>query len=90
MDEEKKLIEFYKKYADENGIKLNPDEKIVRMIVKGILRNKEKYGENYCPCRRVSGNKEADKPNICPCAYHMDEIKKDGHCHCLLFVKKDE
>ena len=80
--------EEYKKYAEENGFKLNPNEKIVDGIIAGLKRNEEKYGERYCPCRRVTGDKETDKKIICPCVYHKEEIEKDGRCHCNLFVKK--
>ncbi len=85
--EEKQLIKKSKDYAKSVGINLNPDKKIVEGIVKGLLRNKKQKGELYCPCRVVTGNKEKDKEIICPCVFHLSEIKKDGHCHCNLFVK---
>lgn len=75
------------KYAESVGIKLNPDEKIVKGIISGLLRNKEKHGEIYCPCRIVTGNKKKDKEIICPCVFHRGEIELQGHCHCNLFVK---
>lgn len=81
------FIEKSKKYAAENGFQLNPDEKTVERIVNGIFMNEEKYGEKYCPCRRVTGDKEEDAKKICPCFWHKDEIAKDGHCFCRLFVK---
>ena len=68
-------------------MKLNPDKKIVDGIMKGLAENKEKYGARYCPCRRVTGDKEIDAKIICPCIYSKDEIEKDGHCFCNLFVK---
>ncbi|MFH0876323.1 MAG: ferredoxin-thioredoxin reductase catalytic domain-containing protein [archaeon] len=88
MKTKEELIAFYLKHANENNIQLNPDKKIVDMILKGLMKNGEKFGENYCPCRRVTGNKEDDKKIICPCIYHFDEIENDGHCHCMLFTKK--
>jgi ferredoxin-thioredoxin reductase catalytic subunit len=81
------LIKKYEQYAKENGFKLNPNPKIVDGIVKGLLMRKEKFGANYCPCRRVTGDKEQDDKIICPCAFHKEEIEKDGHCLCNLFVK---
>ncbi len=89
MDEKiQKLIKEYKVYAEENGFKLNPNEKIVENIVKMLLRNEENFGARYCPCRRITQDKEKDKEIICPCIFHLDEIKNQGQCHCLLFVKK--
>jgi ferredoxin-thioredoxin reductase catalytic subunit len=88
MDKEKaKIAEGYAKYAKSQGFRLNPDGRIVEAIIDGLLRNEKKHGVRYCPCRLVSGKKEEDKKNICPCIYHKDEIAKDGHCHCRLFVK---
>lgn len=87
MNEIEKLIKKYEKYAKENGFKLNPNKKIVENIVKSLLLREEKFGQKYCPCRRVTNNKEEDKKIICPCIYHKEEIKKDEHCYCNLFVK---
>jgi len=81
------LIKQYENYAQANGLKLNPDIKIVEAIVKGLLMKEEKFGARYCPCRRVTGDKEEDKKIICPCIYHKEEIKKEGHCLCNLFVR---
>ncbi len=75
-------------YAKKVGYKLNPDKKIVDKLEKGLLKNFSVYGETYCPCRAITGNKEKDKIIICPCIFHKDEIKQMGHCHCFLFVKK--
>jgi len=88
MDGEmEKLIKISEEYAKIKGFKLNPNRAIVEGITKGLLSRKENFGEIYCPCRRMSGNKEEDKKIICPCIYHLDEIERDGHCFCNLFVK---
>jgi len=88
MDEEmEKLIKISEEYAEKKGYKLNPNRMIVEGVIKGLLSRKENFGEIYCPCRKMSGNKEEDKKIICPCIYHEDEIAKDGHCFCNLFVK---
>ena len=76
-----------KQHAEKSGNRLNPNKKIVEGIIKGLLKNKKKYGEIYCPCRVPTGNKQKDKEIICPCIYHKQEIKKQRHCLCRLFVK---
>ncbi|MEM3506536.1 MAG: ferredoxin-thioredoxin reductase catalytic domain-containing protein [Candidatus Bathyarchaeia archaeon] len=81
-----KLKEILEKYAKSQGIRLNPDEKIVDLILEGLLNNEKKYGYRYCPCRRVTGDKAVDAKIICPCIYHKEEIKSMGKCHCGLFV----
>ena len=75
-------------YAKKVGYKLNPDKKLVDILEEGMLRNFNIYGELYCSCRIITGDKEKDKLIICPCAYHKEEIKEMGHCHCYLFVEK--
>ena len=88
MATEKELLKISEEYADKKGFKLNPDKKVVDIIIKGLIKNEAKYGFRYCPCRRVKGDKEEDKKIICPCVYHGDEIKKQGHCSCMLFLRK--
>jgi len=82
------IIEWYEDYAKKNGFRLNPDRATVERLIKGLLANEKKYGVRYCPCRRVSGNLEEDRPKICPCQWHKEEIEKDGHCFCGLFASR--
>lgn len=81
------MAKDYAEYAQKNGFQLNPDKKNVERVINGLLENEKKHGKMYCPCRRLSGNKEEDAKKICPCAYHKDEIAKDGRCFCGLFTK---
>jgi ferredoxin-thioredoxin reductase catalytic subunit len=90
MDKKEELLKEYQDYAEEKGIALNPNERIVSAIIDGLFAREESDGEKYCPCRKVTGDKEEDKKIICPCVYHMDEITEMGHCHCNLFVKKED
>jgi ferredoxin-thioredoxin reductase catalytic subunit len=83
--EESELLDKLKKYAYENNFKLNPNEKALLGIIRGLLRNKQFKGDIYCPCRQVTGNKNEDKKIICPCIYHKQEIKEMNHCKCTLF-----
>jgi ferredoxin-thioredoxin reductase catalytic chain len=90
MEEEetiRKMKSGFAKYAESQGFRLNPDDRIVEGLCRGMLANEKKHGARYCPCRLVTGNKQEDKKIICPCVYHKDEIARDGHCHCSLFVK---
>ncbi len=89
---EEEILTWAKTYAAEHGFILNPDEHKVGIVIKGLFRNTEKFGEQYCPCRIKSGDKETDRRIICPCIYHEDEIKTSGYCTCHLFFdpnKKD-
>jgi ferredoxin-thioredoxin reductase catalytic subunit len=77
-------------YADESGYVLNPNEKQVDGIIRALIKRKEKYGYQYCPCRVPSGDEVEDKKIVCPCAYHDAEIKETGHCLCKLFYAVPE
>lgn len=81
------MVKEYEQFAKENNFKLNPDGKAVERLMMGLLENEGKHGARYCPCRRVTGNKEEDKAKICPCIYMREEIKKDGRCLCGLFFR---
>ena len=84
---EEEFIERAKEYAQETGIKTNPNSEIVKGIIKGLFKNKQTKGEFYCPCRMPSGNKKKDEELICPCVFHRGEIEIEGKCRCFLFVK---
>jgi ferredoxin-thioredoxin reductase catalytic chain len=88
VKDEKELKKDIEEYAKKTGIKVNPDNNKVEIVMKGLLKNREKHGEVYCPCRLVTGNKEKDKEIICPCVFHRGEIELEGKCRCLLFFEK--
>ncbi|ACL16331.1 ferredoxin-thioredoxin reductase catalytic domain-containing protein [Methanosphaerula palustris] len=82
--------EWASAYADQHDLRLNPDRAQLKNVLRGLVRNKERFGEQYCPCRIRSGDQEKDRAIICPCIYHTQEIEKDGHCHCHLFFNKQQ
>ncbi len=81
------LIKQSEEYAKKQGFKLNPYREVVEGVAEGLLEREKKFGARYCPCRRVTGDKEQDQKIICPCVYHKEEIAKDGRCYCNLFVR---
>lgn len=58
------------------GWDLNPNDKIVNGIFKGLIRN-----NGYCPCNQGDTPLEDTK---CPCKSY---VEKDKYC-CTLYVKK--
>ena len=57
------------------GFKLNPNEKIVKGIIKAIERN-----EGKCPCVH---EEPCDDP-ICPCS----DYRLKDKCCCQLYIKE--
>lgn len=92
MDEisqaEADMLKWTTAIARKNGWMLNPDKEHLSLVIRGLVRNKEKFHRPYCPCRLRSGDEEKDRDIECPCIYHKDEIARDGHCHCLLYYKQ--
>ncbi len=71
-------FKFWRSLDGKAKYELNPDLEHVRMIRAGQERNKEKYGEKYCPCKI-----EHTADTICPCR----EYRETGECHCKLFKR---
>jgi ferredoxin-thioredoxin reductase catalytic subunit len=81
------ILAWIRKYAKEKGLALNPDDRQFNAVIRGLVRNRLKHGEKFCPCRIRTGDPEKDRLIICPCSYHEKEIAEEGHCHCNLFFK---
>ncbi len=86
-DAEAEMLEWAKTYAQSQGFALNTNTKQLETVIRGLVRNKAKFGHPYCPCRLRSGDPEKDAAIECPCIYHKDEIAKDGSCHCNLYFR---
>ena len=92
IDELKKLVTFkdyprtpesstaIRKLFEDNGVVLNPDEKIVKVVRDGLVRK-----GGYCPCR-LPKNPEF----FCPCDEFKGQLADPafhGLCHCRLYLK---
>ncbi len=74
------------KYLEGKNYSFNPDSDTVDAILNAMAMRFEKFGKDYCPCRRVTGDAEKDERIVCPCAFHEQELAEEGHCHCQLFT----
>lgn len=81
-----KLHDVLVKFAASQGIELNRDREFTLDILRGLLRNEERYGYRSCPCRLASGAKDQDRDIICPCVYRDPDIAEFGSCYCSLYV----
>ena len=92
IDELKKLVTFksyprtpesstaIRKLFEDNGVVLNPDEKVVKVVREGLVRK-----GGYCPCR-LPKNPEF----FCPCDEFKAQLADKGYhglCHCRLYLK---
>ncbi len=75
-----------KKEVHDGGYRLNPDEDFTKNLVRGLLKNEQRYGYRACPCRLASGKREEDLDIICPCDYRDPDLAEFGACYCALYV----
>jgi len=81
-----KLYKILDNDAKAGGYHLNPDVEFTKNLVRGLLKNEQRYGYQACPCRLASGNKTNDLDIICPCDYRDPDLLEFGACYCALYV----
>lgn len=82
---EEEMRAWVEEEAQKCGYRLNEDERQLGVVIRGLVRNRERFGDRFCPCRIRSGAPEKDREIICPCIFREEEVKADGRCHCNLF-----
>lgn len=75
--------------AEGGGYHLNPDLEFTRNLLRGYIRNEQRYGYPSCPCRLASGKRDEDLDIICPCDYRDSDLDEYGACYCALYVSDD-
>lgn len=75
--------------AKDKGYRFNPDEEFYNSLLKGLFKNKERFGYPSCPCRLATGKMNEDIDIICPCVYRDPDLFEFGRCYCALYVNKD-
>jgi ferredoxin-thioredoxin reductase catalytic subunit len=83
------LYDRMKTVQEAKGYYFNKDKERTFELLEALLENKARYGYMGCPCRLVSGDRDADRDIICPCAYSVPDIEEFGSCYCNLYVSKD-
>ncbi len=86
LPEEAEIRRRLELYVRDKPFRLNDGDGMAGAVIRAIAKRREKYGSDFCPCRRPSGDAEKDAEIVCPCAFHLEEIRRDGHCHCYLFT----
>lgn len=74
------------KWLKTTPYRFNPETTVVDTIIRGIAIRKIKAGDEYCPCRVLTGDIKKDARVVCPCVFSKAEIENDGICLCQLFV----
>jgi ferredoxin-thioredoxin reductase catalytic subunit len=83
-----RIYRILKNEAESGGYFLNPDDDFTKNLVRGLLKNEQRYGYRACPCRLASGKKEDDLDIICPCIYRDPDLTDFGACYCALYVNE--
>ncbi len=77
-----------RKVGEKFGLVLNPDLERALKVANGLARNFAEYGKYVCPCKQ-SHPLNPEKDVVCPCPTLMEEIARDGHCHCRLYYRPE-
>ncbi len=80
--------ETLRKDTTDGGYWLNPDTEFVKNLIRGLLKNEQRYGYRACPCRLASGRSEEDLDIVCPCDYRDTDLEEYGACYCALYVNE--
>jgi ferredoxin-thioredoxin reductase catalytic subunit len=83
------LFDRMKKVQEPKGYYFNTEKERTLELLNALLLNKERYGYMGCPCRLLSGDRQADRDIICPCVYSVPDIEEYGSCYCNLYVSED-
>jgi ferredoxin-thioredoxin reductase catalytic subunit len=83
------LFDRMKKVQEPKGYYFNTEKERTLELLNALLLNKERYGYMGCPCRLLSGDRQADRDIICPCVYSIPDIEEYGSCYCNLYVSED-
>ena len=78
-----------KAIAQERNLVFNPDETRVEKLIGIMTENYKAVGEYICPCKQKNKPPVKGVDTACPCQEMMDEIRRDGHCHCRLFYTSE-
>lgn len=86
--ETENLYQKMKRDAEIAGYHLNPDVAFTKDLIRGLMKNKQRYGYESCPCRLASGKRTEDLDIICPCDYRDQDISHHQVCYCNLYVNE--
>ncbi|NLD57157.1 MAG: ferredoxin:glutaredoxin reductase [Methanomicrobiales archaeon] len=81
-----RLYLLLKKEAEDGGYRFNPDSDFTKNLIRGLLKNEQRYGYRACPCRLASGKTAEDLDIVCPCDYRDPDLSDYGACYCALYV----
>ena len=83
------LYDQMRKVQEPKGYYFNTDRERVFELLESLVINRARYGYMGCPCRLLSGDRDADRDIICPCVYSVPDIAEYGSCYCNLYVSKE-
>ena len=87
-DVERSFLQL-KEEAEAGGYHLNPDGDFTRNLIRGLLKNDQRYSYRACPCRLATGRTSEDLDIVCPCDYRDADISEFGACYCALYVSAE-
>lgn len=81
------IADFLKDIALSNGWKL-PSDDVLRPKISA-MKKRQNAGRIICPCKGFI-DQYTTPESFCPCPEAPEDIKKNGSCHCGVFLEGDE
>lgn len=81
-----RLYRTLKTEAEGGGYRFNPDVEFTKNLIRGLMKNEQRYGYRACPCRLASGKAAEDLDIVCPCDYRDPDLDDYDACYCALYV----
>ncbi|MBW4474124.1 MAG: hypothetical protein KME45_27675 [Stenomitos rutilans HA7619-LM2] len=81
----KRFAELYARYS-ETYFCLDPG--VTAVVLQGLAKHKETFGEPLCPCRYYEDERSELKAGywLCPCI----PMQERRQCDCMLFLKTED
>lgn len=84
----RQIAVFLQSTALTHGWKLQPNGDILKNRI-AAMRKRQAAGHIVCPCKAFV-DQYTTPDSFCPCSEAGDAIKKDGCCHCNVFLAGDD
>lgn len=84
----RQIAVFLQSTALSRGWTLQPNEDILKNRI-AAMRKRQAAGHIICPCKAFV-DPFTTPDSFCPCSEADDAIKRDGCCHCNVFLAGDD
>ena len=82
-------LHYAHQVAGHRGWVVNPDGRLLKPLLQGLVDQSQRWNLPLCPCRDVD-DVEKNRDIVCPCIYAAPDIAEHGQCYCGLFLSPEK